>query len=109
MTTYPHVTGTEPRHEWADTLRSLAFALNGMADALMEDDGILGALSGQGLANHFAELPWHIREVFKDCLSDEAVRGYRADQLYALDTKRGEAVLPKDPDPPAVLAGEGEK
>ena len=68
--------------EVAKTLRDLAYALEGMADALDEDDGILGALSGEGIANHLASLPKHVRVIFLEHASDEAAAAFKADQRY---------------------------
>jgi hypothetical protein len=67
---------------WAAQLRDIAHLVESMADALDEDDGILGSLAGQGLANHLPALPKHIRDVFMEYLSDEAAAGYAADVRY---------------------------
>jgi hypothetical protein len=72
------MTGTE----WAKQLRDVAYFIETMAQALDEDDSILGSLAGQGLANHLPALPKHIRDVFLEYLSDEAAAGYVADLRY---------------------------
>lgn len=66
----------------AATLRDVAQSLEAMADALEKDDGILGSLAGQGLANHLPALPKNVRDTLAECLTDEAAAGYRADLLY---------------------------
>lgn len=68
--------------ETAATLRALGECIVSMADALEADDGIMGALAGEGIANLLPELPKHVRDVFMEHLDDEAARGVRADRLY---------------------------
>ncbi len=70
------------RTEWAAQLYDLALLINSMAEAMDSDDAILGSISGQGVANHLAALPKHIRDVFMEHLSDEAAAGIKADQRY---------------------------
>lgn len=71
-----------PDKQTATTLRDLAYALNGMADAMENGDSILGAISGMGVANHLPALPAHVRELFTEYLTDEAAAGAKADRLY---------------------------
>ena len=70
------------RGEAAELLRLIASHLETMAQALDEDDDIMGALAGMGLANHLPMLPKHIRDVLIENLDDEAARGVRAETLY---------------------------
>lgn len=73
--------GTD-RAAWASQLRDIAYFVETMARALDEDDGIMGALAGQGLANHLPALPKHIRDVFMEYLDDEAAAAYKAELRY---------------------------
>ena len=70
------------RAETAVILHDLAACIESMATAMDEDDGILGVLAGQGIANHLSALPGHVREVFLEYASDEAHAGYLADRRY---------------------------
>lgn len=70
------------RQKWGEQLVDLAEMIDSMGRAMIEDDGILGALSGEGIANHLAALPQHIREVFLEHASDEAAASFKADQRY---------------------------
>lgn len=74
--------GVPWRTDAAELLRLIASHLETMAKALDEEDDILGALSGMGLANHLPMLPKHIRDVFIEYLDDEAARASRAETLY---------------------------
>jgi hypothetical protein len=56
--------------------------MEAMADALDDEDDILGAISGMNLAENLPALPKHIRDVLMEYLSDEAAAGQRADLLY---------------------------
>lgn len=79
-------TPRRPREAWrkeaAETLRALAHGCESMADALDEDDDILGAMSGMIFANHLPALPKHIRDTFIEYLEDEAARALVAEQRY---------------------------
>lgn len=66
----------------AETLHAIAQMLDGLADALVGDDEIVGVLCSEGLANHLPALPAHVRHVLADLLTDEAARSYRADLAY---------------------------
>lgn len=66
----------------AELLRDIAGMLEGMADAIDDDDGILGSLCSEGLANLMPALPKHVRDVLADLLTDEAARSFRADLAY---------------------------
>ena len=72
----------QERQKWAEQLHDLASLIDGMADALDEDDGILGSIAGEGIANHLPALPRHIRHLFMDYLSDEAAAGHATDLRY---------------------------
>lgn len=65
-----------------ETLRAVAAGIESMADALDQDDGIMGALSGMVLANNLPALPAHIRHTFIEYLDDEAAAGLRSETLY---------------------------
>lgn len=75
------------RQEWADALRHVGECAIGMADAMDDDDDIAGAIWGGGLAEALPRLPQHIREVFLDHLSDEAVAGVKTDDRYFAATE----------------------
>ena len=66
----------------AETLRTLAYGMESMADALDADDDILGALTGMIFVNHLPALPKHIRDTFIEYLSDEEAAGLRSERLY---------------------------
>lgn len=70
------------RKQWAGQLHDLAKLIESMAEAMANDDPILGPVASAGVADHLAALPSHIRHLFTEHLSDEAARGFRADQLY---------------------------
>lgn len=64
------------------TLHALASLIESMAQAMEDEDNILGALASEGVANHLAALPKHVRDVFMEHLSDEAARGLVTDRRY---------------------------
>lgn len=70
------------RKEWASQLRDIALLIDKMAEAMEEDDHILGSIAGLGIGNHLPALPKHIRDLFVEYLSDEAAAGYAADRRY---------------------------
>lgn len=67
---------------WGTQLRDLASLIDSMGQAMEEGDDILGAISGQGIANHLCALPKHIRDVFMEHLCDEAADAFKAEQRY---------------------------
>jgi hypothetical protein len=72
----------ELRPKWGEQLVDLGNLIRSMGEAMLEDDGILGSIAGEGIANHLAALPRHIREVFLEYASDEAAAGYAADMRW---------------------------
>ncbi len=70
------------RAEWGEQLRDLGKLIQGIGEAMVDQDDIMGIISGEGIANHMAALPRHIRETFTEYLSEEAALGYQADQRY---------------------------
>lgn len=64
------------------TLHALASLIESMAKAMEDEDDILGALASEGVANHLAALPKHVRDVFMEHLSDEAAHGLATDRRY---------------------------
>ena len=72
----------EQRRGWAEDLRAVGESIVAMAEALEEDDGILGILAGEGIGNLMPALPRHIRELFTEYLSEEAALGFAADQRF---------------------------
>jgi hypothetical protein len=73
----------EQRLKTVETLRLLAACIAALADAVEEDDHILGPIASTGVANHLADLPRELRETFAECVSEEAARSARADRAYA--------------------------
>ena len=72
----------EQRAAWGQQLVDLASLIESMGRAMIDDDEIMGAISGEGIANHLAALPRHIREVFLEYASDEAAAALKADRRY---------------------------
>lgn len=72
----------DQRKEWGETLLGFAEGVRSMAEGLIEDDGILGAIGGIGVAELGPALPTHIRHALIECLDDEAARSFRADVSY---------------------------
>jgi len=70
------------RREWGEQLVALGQCVTSMGEAMVDDDGILGAIAGEGIANHLAALPRHIREIFLEQASDEAAAGHATDIRY---------------------------
>lgn len=82
------------RAETAALLHTVAECIEWMAKALDENDNILGALAGSGIANNLPALPSNVRHTFMEYLTDEAAAGYRADQLYLASLPASEASAP---------------
>lgn len=75
----------------AEILRVVGQMFAAMADALDEDDGILGSIAGMGLYESLPALPKHIRDVIAELVTDDAARSWRADYLYI---HAGKSALP---------------
>lgn len=69
-------------YETAQTLRVVAQMFVGIADALEQDDEIMGSICSQGLVYNLPALPKHIRDVIAEWVSDEAAASAKADAAY---------------------------
>ena len=74
------------REVWGKQLVDLGVLLTSMGHAMIDDDPVLGALAGEGVANLLSGLPRHLRELFLEYAGDEAARGYQTDRRYIEET-----------------------
>ena len=70
----------------ASTFREIALCAGTIADAIVDDDNILGPLASEGFMAALSSLPHDLRADIADAVSDEAARAQRADRLYLEET-----------------------
>lgn len=68
--------------ENAALFRDLGRTAMNIADAIEDDDEILGPMASAGLLTILSAFPHDLRADMSDALSDEAARSLRADRLY---------------------------
>jgi hypothetical protein len=70
------------RHDAAETMSALAKCLDKMAQAIIDNDEIMGALAATGFLHLAPTLPAHIRHTLIEFLDDETARAHKAAILY---------------------------